>query len=289
MKNISVLPMYVENCIKTLIEEKFQESGLNSAFPNLLLREDVLDLLDRFCTVVYFPLENERNNGFHITHVPLSNGEKKHFVFINTAQTIEKQVFTAAHELGHIWNVDDEVLDQMDMAPTPENRELIINRFAAVLLIPNDIFEDSLSSNYKQLRSADGGITVRNLLKLIVLLMNQFFVPMKAIVLRMVELGNLDNETAAVLLGCGSVPEKDISDLVQNLISEYGFIKFQKPSQKKWIEGLSDLLEEAEVNHLLPQEKIDHMRETFELAAPKPITTEMNNLVSLSTQKGLDS
>ena len=57
-----------------------------------MLREDVLDLLDKFCTVVYFPLENEENNGFHMTGIPLADGSKHNFVFINTAQTISWQV-----------------------------------------------------------------------------------------------------------------------------------------------------------------------------------------------------
>ena len=64
-----------------------------------------------------------------------------------------------------------------------------------------------------------------------------FFVPMKAIVLRMVELGNIDHESAAILLGCGNVPEKDILDLFQHLISEYGFIKFQNLLKRNGLKG----------------------------------------------------
>ena len=52
MNDFSILPSQVEPYIKHLIEQKFQEQNLRSMFPNPLLREDVLDLLDRYCTVV---------------------------------------------------------------------------------------------------------------------------------------------------------------------------------------------------------------------------------------------
>ena len=102
MNDYSILPNQVETCIQQLIKQKFQEENLQSIFPNRLLREDVLDLLDRYCTVVYYPLENEENNGFRVKDIPFANGSCHDFVFINTAQTLEKHVFTAAHELGHI-------------------------------------------------------------------------------------------------------------------------------------------------------------------------------------------
>jgi len=99
--------------ITHFINEKRESQILKTKFPNQLLREDVLDLLDMYCTVIYYPLENESNNGFHITGIPHKNGEEQHFVYINTSQTIEKQIFTAAHELGHIWEVDSYVLEHL--------------------------------------------------------------------------------------------------------------------------------------------------------------------------------
>lgn len=60
-------------------------------FPNTLLRSDVLQLLEKYCTVIYYPLDEQSNNGFHVTGIPDKNGVLKHFVFLNTNQTIEKQ------------------------------------------------------------------------------------------------------------------------------------------------------------------------------------------------------
>lgn len=286
MDNISVLPMRVEECLEKRKSDILKECGLEEAYPNPLLRDDVLELLDRFCTVVFFPLENEDNNGFHITDMPFYDGSRKHFVFINTAQTMEKQVFTAAHELGHVWRVDEYVINQLGLEDNEEIREMIINRFAATLLIPKEIFRKSFSAQVKELGNEDGTITVINMLRLIVILMNQFFVPMKAIVLRFVELGILSDETAEFLLGHKEVPENEIAEIIDDLISDYGFIKFQNPSNKKWIDGLAELLEAAECKQLVEQEKIDRMRELFDLKPPSSFTTDMNSVFPFVTQEG---
>ena len=67
MNDFTILSNQVETCIQELIDQTFQNEDLRNIFPNRLLREDVLDLLDRYCTVVYYPLEEEeRNNGFCI-------------------------------------------------------------------------------------------------------------------------------------------------------------------------------------------------------------------------------
>lgn len=39
------------------------------------------------------------------------NGKLEHFVFINTDKVVQEQVWTAAHELGHVWQVDRFVKD----------------------------------------------------------------------------------------------------------------------------------------------------------------------------------
>lgn len=68
------------NTITKFVRNKLNDDNIRVAFPNALLREDVLELLDRYCTVVYYPLYNESNNGFHI-NLPQSDGDKCHFCF----------------------------------------------------------------------------------------------------------------------------------------------------------------------------------------------------------------
>ena len=42
--------------IRNLIEARFSTDHLREEFPNPLLREDALSLLDHYCTVIYYPL-----------------------------------------------------------------------------------------------------------------------------------------------------------------------------------------------------------------------------------------
>lgn len=99
MRRSRYLPQNVVEFIVQFILEKRQSVELITKFPNPILRSDVLELLDVYCTVVYYPKENESNNGFHVTGILDRLGNEKHFVYINTNQTIDKQIFTAAHEL----------------------------------------------------------------------------------------------------------------------------------------------------------------------------------------------
>lgn len=287
MGNINILPIEVEHSLKSFIDNKFEEDNLRDFFQNSLLRDDVLELLDRYCTVVYYPLENEGNNGFHVTEVPFVDGTRHNFVFINTAQTIEKQVFTAAHELGHIWNVDEYVIRELGLEASTEMRELIINRFAAILLIPYENFSTAVRAGLKALGNNDGKtITFENLLKLVVTLMNQFYVPMKAIVLRLVETSFFKSDFAKLFLGYDKIPEEFFTQRVKELVIEMGYTKFIHPSRKKWIEGLAEKLDIAERESLVSSSKIAHMREKFDLKGTTTTVPELD--IPLDTQEGLD-
>lgn len=295
MGNITILSYDVEEIIKGFIDQKFKEEKLRDEFPNPLLRDDVLNILDKYCTLVYYPLEGgDRNNGFRLKDIPLADGTLQNFVFINTAQRMEKQVFTAAHELGHIWNVEEYVISEMKKLEkkfddTPENREQIVNRFAAVLLIPENEFKIAAHIGLRELgNEKNKSITYANLLKLIVVLMNQFFAPMKSIALRLVEFRFFSIDAVNKLLGMDDIPQEEIDDYVDNLITELGFNERLKASNKKWIEGLPEKLEIAEKNNLVSKEKIKLMREKFGM---KPISSvpSMDNVIPLKSEKGSDT
>lgn len=281
MKDIQILPKEAEQTIRVFIEQKFHRNNLRTDFPNKLLRGDVLRLLDQFCTVIYYPVEHESNNGFHVS-IPLFDGQMQDFVFINTAQTMEKQVFTAAHELGHIWNVDKTILSELKLEPTPQNQELVINRFAAVLLIPEDEFKAVLFTEVKKLSNKDGSVSLPNMYRLIVILMNFFFAPMKAVVLRMVELECLSLNDASLLLGENKEDEHSVTVLINQLCNELGFTELQNPSRKKWIDGLAEKLTIAEQRQLLPKEKIDYIRRAFDIQSFEP-NMDLDGSISLNT------
>lgn len=277
----NLLPDEIENVLSNLIEKKLREVNLEE-YIKKPIKDDVLDLLDTLCTVIYYPLENEGNNGFHITDMPFANGSTQNFVYINTAQTMEKQVFTAAHELGHIWCIDDIILDLNVIKKEDKNsRELIINRFAAMLLMPKNLFQIAWETECNNHFKKDGVLTIFNLFKIVVLLMEQFFAPMKAVVLRLFELNFIDIELAQFLLGNGDIPEKDIDAIVRKIISSLGLIQFQNPTYKKWIKGFEEILDKADKENLALKRKIESMRELFDLK-DGTILSEINGEVTIN-------
>lgn len=289
MDKITILPSDIEPIIKRFIDDKFETEKLRNEFPNRLLRDDVLKILDRYCTLVYYPLEGEdHNNGFRLKDIPFVDGTLQDFVFINTAQRMEKQVFTAAHELGHIWNVDEYVILNMNQSmgeyeDTPENREQIVNRFAAALLIPEDEFKAAVDIGLQTLGDEKKKlITFTNLLKLIVVLMDQFYAPMKSIALRLVEFGYFNVESVERILGMKDIPRKAIDDYVDALIVQLGYDDRLKVSNKRWIDGLSDKLDYAEKNNLVSKEKIELMREKFGLKLISNMPA-MDSVISLGS------
>ena len=56
------------------------------------------------CTVIYYPLRNEKNCGFHIKKIVGDSLED--FVY----KPMTNQIFVAAHELGHIYMVAENVI-----------------------------------------------------------------------------------------------------------------------------------------------------------------------------------
>lgn len=284
----NILPIEIETHLVKCIKDKLD--GYESInYTNTPIKDGVLSLLDTLCIVVYYPLPNEGNNGFHITDMPFANGTKENFVYINTAQTMEKQVFTAAHELGHIWCVDDIILDICPSLKDKKNiREAIINRFAATLLMPSNLFENKWETEYNKNCEKDGKIAIVNLLKIVVLLMEYFFAPMKAVVLRLLELDIIDEDIANILLGNDEIPENVIDAAVQKIISSLGFIQFKNPTFKKWIEGFDEILDKADEGNLVLKSKIEKMRNKFDLKDSKVIS-EINVEVSINKQEGLDT
>ena len=117
--------------------------------------------------------------------------------------------------------------------------------------------------------------------------MNQFYVPIKAIVFRLVELSFFPQESANLLLEYGLVSEAFFTQRVKELIVEMGYTKFITPSRKKWIEGLAEKLDIAEREKLLPLSKITHLREKFDLTSTT--TTVPNVDIPLDTQEGFDT
>ena len=124
--------------IPTVIEKVRTDYVLN----NMIIKDDIFGILENHCTVVYYPIENEINCGFHTKRFVKDKLED--FVYINTAKTVAEQVFAAAHELGHaILTPTSPCYFYSDYTFFKKSKpEIEANTFAAELLITNgDILE----------------------------------------------------------------------------------------------------------------------------------------------------
>ena len=239
------------NEIKTIINEHRQKLNTeDNIHLNAVLREDILPLLDRYCTVVYYPKEDKKNNGFH-TSYPF-HGETIHFVYINTAQYKEKQIFTAAHELGHIWEVDKIIQEKWKISLNADYSERLMNRFAAELLMPDYIFEAFAKQAIEAVKR-NGKLTVGGMVQAITAMMNEYFVPYKAVVYRLYELDFIEADEARVLWGeVPSLSREVLEDHSKKVAQEQGFSRLYKDDGRKGIDGLKDLLDKAKAESKLP-------------------------------------
>lgn len=275
-----ILPIEIEQPIKEFIEIKLKELNLEK-YMNEPIKDRVLDLLDTLCIVVYYPLPGEDNNGFHITDMPFANGSKQHFVYINTAQTMEKQVFTAAHELGHLWEIDNYILKkfpELNLDDSEDGREAIISRFAAILLMPKDKFLKRWEEERKN--NTEETVSTVSFIKIIVLLMEDFFAPIKSIVLRFFELGVIEQKTVDKLLNDSEESKEKMSVAFRKYIADYGLVQFLNPTNKRWIDGFAAKIDEAEEKDLVSRTKINELRKQFGFESNK-IITDLNEEISI--------
>lgn len=63
----------------------------------------------------------------------------------------QEQTWIAAHELGHVWKEDTYVKDKLNKY----NIDDLVNRFAAELLLPEDIFKKELDEKLKELLKSE--------------------------------------------------------------------------------------------------------------------------------------
>ncbi len=283
MKIMNILPKSVEKCIGEFIEKKLAENNVKYSYTSTLLGADDIfeQLQQKNCVIVYYPIQ-EKNNGFRLKNMQYLSGDNKEFVYINTAQTLEKQLFTAAHELGHIWEVDDYVRSQEEFKNL--DSEHIITRFAAMLLMPSESFENAVFKEFYSLDEGDNAISFNEIMRILVVLMHKFFAPYKAVVMRLLELDILDKESAMILLGYSRIPSDLIELKRSKLIESLGYVELKTCTNKKWIDGLPSLLDKAEAIKGAPQAKIDYLRKAFGIESK--VTCEEKEVFSLNTDNG---
>lgn len=242
-------------CIKQLIVDLKK----NEAIENEVIRDEVFEILQRYCTVLYYPLTNECNKAFHVSKIV--NEKLEDYVFINTAHHKEKQIFGAAHELGHIWKVDVKVADRLNMQ-IPENYvEPIVNRFAAELLMPEESFCKQLERRLATLDYNGEAISLPNMLRLITFLMDYFYVPYNAVIIRLQEISKITNKVKKFL----EDKYENSKELLEPYINELQYRRLQNTVELKAIDNIVELLKKAEESNKISKNKIEYLKSAFEI------------------------
>ena len=177
------------------------------------------------------------------------------FVMLNSALSMSKQIFAAAHELYHIRCYLEEndqelatsgsILESKTIdTGTSEEEEMEANAFAGLLLVPVDDLEQQIRIYRisKEDMNIDGVLT----------LMEIFAVPYKAMVLRLLEESFITEEQATKLL---NIPADTIKERMR--ITDKAKRWDMKPAG---YEQLGSLLENLTFNtdtEALPQSRLD--------------------------------
>ena len=245
----------MDNTIVQAIQEFIKNKRIEEKICNVIIRDDVFAILEKECYVLYFALEDDID-GCHICK-PL-NGEMKQFVYINTSKVLQEQVWTAAHELGHVWKVDQYIYDVVNC---DIDAEKIVGRFTAEFLMPTDIFKREAHNRLGYNNYAGGALTTEMMMDLVIYLMNYFGVPAKAIIKRLEELGNITEQAIPLYLNRFNSNRK----LYDQIIRENQYTRLDKREDVYKIANLKGDMEYVEKHHLAKDKYIQTVRRQFHI------------------------
>ena len=245
------IKMVIEQ-IRAFINEKREQGKII----NQVIRDDVFGMLEKECIVLYYPLDDDIE-GFHIGK-PIHD-EIKQFVFINTQKVLQEQVWTAGHELGHVWKVDQYVKKNCDVCTV--DTELIIGKFTAELLIPCDTFKAEVHNKLKEYDYHGSYMSQEMMIELVTYLMNFFAVPAKAVIRRFNEVGYIQSQHIDVYLESF---EKG-RDLYEKIITEKQYTRLDKVRDVYSMDTLPEDVMKLEKEHIVKQKYIDSVRKMFHI------------------------
>lgn len=235
------------------IQEFIVKLRTNEKIVNNVIRDDVFSILEKKCTVLYFPLEDDID-GFHT--IKNVNGEEEDFVFINSNKKTEKQIFIAAHELGHLVKVFS-VISPENLAEG-ENEEDVVNRFAAELLMPEMTFKQTVIEKLSELDYDGEKISYSNLARLTAFLMSFFYVPLKSVLFRYYEIGRIEFDMVEKLYA-----DKVFNDYLEQMIIEGGYTRLNKIPGTRSIKDLPYLLKTIKEKHVFSENHTQVLKDAF--------------------------
>lgn len=225
--------------------------------------EKVFELLEKEgCIVVFYPIgDEEKNDAFLLPNVAMKDGHTIDLIVINTSQTVEKQVFAAGHELGHLIKVHEYVNASLN---SNFDTELTVNRFAAELLMPEDYFKDYIQKQLNKYETKDTHrIKLEDIIRIIHNAMEHFKVPYNSVVIRLLEVGILSRKASSILVDGDQFISKEVIDTIREKVkSDDNYTSIQAISKKRKIKGLEELLETAELKGVSVS-KIERLRKAF--------------------------
>lgn len=187
-------------CLKN-VANKFRKKYVG----NLIIRDDIFSVITNYAElknhqlkILKLPIDDEDLWAFTC----VKNGII--FVTINTALPFSYQIFAAAHELYHIYkyieNSENDIVENGSILTggiideeniSEEDREA--NAFAALILAPKTQIQEIEKLSAKKLQES-------NLLFVLVVFMDFFAMPYKAMVLKLFECGHFTKEQAESIL-----------------------------------------------------------------------------------------
>lgn len=249
------LPKDIVGVIQKKTEEIINEYNII----NPVIKDEIFNILGKLCIVLRYPLDDDEDaNGLHVKrHI---NGEIRHFVFINTNSTLEKQIYTAAHELGHIWDIDKKVI--AETGECDYDSETIINRFAAELLMPERHFVKLVRLKCEELGLKNGEADIYYILRIIVSMMYSFMVPYKAVIYRLLEVGFIDEKGKQVLENL----EKGYPGIIEEIIQLENYQKLRQKNKEKSMGHLYEMLKSAKKQDILSDNRFKSICRQFDIS-----------------------
>lgn len=232
------------------------------------VKDDIFRILKNIDNLhlIKFPIDDNDLTAFKIE-------KEKIFIYINSSLPLEKQIFGGAHELYHVLHNNDNskedlLTDYEDSFNNTNLKEMEANSFAACFLVP----KEQLIAEINKLKIQEENISIAN----IIILMDIFAMPYKAMVLRLFECGIIKENIATEFL---SKIDRDSKKDVLLLINQTrNAVRWQKNTKDD--EEFSNLIELALRNYKEGIMSKDQINEDFKRIG---INVDINNFLEEET------